>query len=290
MPRTKELARSVLASTPATAAVRRVTNSRLPYRMRRSIYRATGRHVTRPTVFTYSGFDRPVKLHRGGAAAELYWLGSYEPPALEFFIAIARHSAVMLDIGARDGTYAIAAAATNPEAQVIAFEPEPIASVLLAQNLALNPDLNVEVHNVVLAAETGETSFYFNAGNSSLRADFRPNVPPTTVQAKRGDDIVGERGPVGLVKIDTEGAEPVVLNGLAATIDRDRPVIVSEVLIGRTEVGLEEFFDGRRYAPWRLTAAGPVREPRIKGDPDHRHDEIAFVPEEFDWRLIPPCQ
>ena len=47
----------------------------------------------------------------------------------------------------------------------------------------------------------------------------------------RGDDALASRGgELGVLKIDAEGAELDVLRGLAETIDRDRPLIICEVL------------------------------------------------------------
>lgn len=77
------------------------------------------------------------------------------------------------------------------------------------------------------------------------------------VRARRLDDIVKEAhaGRVNAIKIDVEGAELLVLNGAAETLDRDRPILSVEVVddqlkaMGSSAVELTAFVRAHGYTP-----------------------------------------
>jgi hypothetical protein len=75
-------------------------------------------------------------------------------------------------------------------------------------------------------------------------------------------------GPVGLIKIDTESTEPEVLASARATLARDRPWIVCEVLQGRgAEAGLEAVLRPLDYTFYLLTPDGPRLQAHVEGHP-----------------------
>lgn len=96
---------------------------------------------------------------------------------------------------------------------------------------------------------------------------------------------------VDLVKLDTEGTEPQVLEGMRDTLRRHRPVIFCEVLPDRgTEEALEAVFDSLRYRYYLLRGDGPRLMGRIF--PDGRWRNRAFVPpaELLPGRHAPPAK
>ena len=90
--------------------------------------------------------------------------------------------------------------------------------------------------------------------------------------------VAAERvGKVELLKIDVEGTEPQVLQGMRLTLQRDRPVIFAEVLPGaRTEDELATLLEPERYSYYLLTPHGPRLQSCIYG-------HVAF----FNWLFIP---
>jgi len=131
-------------------------------------------------------------------------------------------SDVFYDVGANTGLYTCFAA--NHCAEVVAFEPYPPNVSELGRNARRNGD-NVAVHEVALSNERGSVSFsvpreYPGQGKGSIGTE----QPDVTVPTVDGDTLVKEGliPPPDVVKIDVEGAEPLVVDGLKQTLSDER--------------------------------------------------------------------
>lgn len=138
---------------------------------------------------------------------------------------------VVWDVGANLGW--VSSYMAHPRfglASIQAFEPNPTAYRPL-QSLFAQHSL-VKVHPFGLANANTKAELSIDPEStqvSSLRHKVSPRhtVP---VQLRRGDDVQRELGlPLpNAIKIDVEGFEPEVMNGLRETIARSRPVILLE--------------------------------------------------------------
>lgn len=137
-----------------------------------------------------------------------------------------------IDVGAHLGKYAISAARIVGErGKVIAIEPHPRNFEILNKNININNLQNVTALNLA-CWKRNETLKLFEgdkSGQHSVKEDF--NFGAIEVQAKKLDDVLKEfdMKRVDSVKIDVEGAEVEVLQGMEATIKRYKPKIVVEV-------------------------------------------------------------
>ena len=163
----------------------------------------------------------------------------YEPDETPFVIGRLRPGDVFLDVGANVGYYALLAAeAVGPRGAVHAFEPVPANCAALRANVALNNLENVTTNEMAVGdGAARELTLYIRAGAensgwaSVTRSETRPGEP-VRVPATTLDEFVGDRGieRVALVKIDAEGAEPLVLRGGARLLGRaDAPDLAVEV-------------------------------------------------------------
>ena len=156
----------------------------------------------------------------------------YERPELEL---IARHmpaGATVLDVGANIGNHTVAFAALMGAARVIPVEPNPRAIALLRENLALN---GVEADLSLLGFGLGSRT-----GRADLRLEDRHNLGGATlaegsgdIPVVRGDDVLNDR--VHFIKIDAEGMELDVLQGLERVLREHRPVLFVEILNAQVE-------------------------------------------------------
>lgn len=132
---------------------------------------------------------------------------------------------LVFDIGAHVGDRT--SAFRRLGARVVALEPQPLLVRVLT--LIHGNDENVEILGAAAGAGLGETVIRINVANptvSTASLDFiaRANRAPgwedqswdeeITVDVLTLDELVGIYGPPVFTKIDVEGSEDVVLNGL----------------------------------------------------------------------------
>lgn len=122
--------------------------------------------------------------------------------------------------------------------RLISFEP---MQATIEQQNSSNPAAKyladaTEVGRFTLVPQalwSDTTTLYFDSStNDPARAqaalEGRPNdrVDATSIDSYCADNALG---PVGFIKLDVEGAEPHVLEGAMATIDKDRPVMAISI-------------------------------------------------------------
>jgi len=136
-----------------------------------------------------------------------------------------RPSDVFWDVGANVGTYSCLVGQVAAETQ--AFEPYPPNAEKLRTNLSTNDVSAVSVRELALADRDGETSFAVDdraeagAGQGSIVTEGDAAI---TVPLVRGDALVADGVPApDVVKIDVEGAEDLVLDGLSQTLADGAP-------------------------------------------------------------------
>lgn len=268
-----------------------INQERVPRAWRDRVHRTIAKRAkfgTTPFVYRTPEGTQLRFLHTG-SSNYLYWRNEYEPESTSVYTRLARRSRVIMDIGAADGVYAILAAAANPDARVLAFEPGSDAAARSRRNIELNLPLtrNVELHDVALGDVDGEATLYVageTGGSSSLNPEFRSERREQRVSVHTADSFLTKLAieRVDLVKIDTESTEPAVLRGLRQRLKSDHPDVICEVLHGRTERALEEILAPLSYRYYWLSDRGPVRRERLEGDPTHRNLNFLFTvrPEE----------
>ena len=171
-----------------------------------------------------------------------------------------------IDVGAHRGRHAIPMAEqVGAEGWVLAFEPLPTARAVLVAAVREDrrrgaPRGVIEIHEEALADRSGSAEFVFVPGLpecSGLRErvyDAPVEVERIAVRLARLDDVIGDRGPFRLIKIDAEGGEHDIVVGAAAVLRRDRPVVLFELgdnaLVnypGVTSAGVFDQLDGLDY-------------------------------------------
>lgn len=259
---------------------------RIPHRWRQVAHRKIAKRARfgATEVFTYtSSAGVPLRFLHGGTSNYLYWLREYEPATTTVFERFAREARVILDIGAADGLYSVFAAAANPDARILAFEPGADAAAVCARNFELNHPLTsrVELYAIALGEHDTEGTLYVageTGGTSSLNPAFRRDRREQQVTVRSGDALLEELGieQVDLIKIDTESTEPDVLRGLTRTIERSHPEIICEVLMGRTEQPLEALMARFGYRFYRIVEAGLVPCMSLVADATYREPNFLF--------------
>lgn len=171
-----------------------------------------------------------------GPSNAAYASGDNELPVQEALRQHVRPGAVFYDVGANVGFFTvIGARLVGPRGRVYAFEPVPDNAERVRRNAALNRLENVQVLQKAAAARSGsgELVLAAYAGGAALTTAAPPPdaIGRMVVDLVRLDDLVaaGSVQAPAVVKIDVEGAELDVLEGMPLIARRDRPVIVYEL-------------------------------------------------------------
>lgn len=185
------------------------------------------------------------------------WLGTYEPDLLTAIEHFTSSDQTAYDVGANIGYVSLALAkAVGQAGRVVAFEPLPANLVRLQANMALNPEGNrVQVVGAAVGADNSQAAFmvHESGGMGKLQAakgrqtEYEDSI---TVEVISLDKWIMDSGgaPPGLIKIDVEGGEAAVLEGLTSTLNSARPTILLELHGPEATSEVQDILSSRGYA------------------------------------------
>jgi FkbM family methyltransferase len=215
---------------------------------------------------------------------------TYERPVFDWLSRqAAQRYDLVIEIGANVGVYTVFFDALSRRhgarlQRVVAFEPSPEAFARLLANLRANKTRIVSAYNAAVGLQSGFSTFYEPAGhltNGSLAPDFArifsDQVQATQVMAIAAEALEALFAPAtrALIKIDVEGYEPELLAALGPLIERHRPDLLVEVLVG-AEDRIEAALRTLPFDRFLLTAAGP-----------ELRESLVASAEDRDWLLQP---
>lgn len=153
---------------------------------------------------------------------------SHERHILDKLVSVARPDDVVWDVGACLGIHTFTVAKHLPDGEVIAFEPMPTNRGVLIDNMTVNQLDNVRVRREALSDENGKREFAIREsleagyGRHSFATGDYDALRTIDVPTARGDSLaIGEIPAPNVVKIDVEGAGPLVINGMKPVLERD---------------------------------------------------------------------
>jgi len=160
-----------------------------------------------------------------------------EPQVVAFIERVVQEGWVAADIGAFAGYYTLLLSKlVGPTGQVHSFEPVPENFELLDFNVKLNRCGNVAANQLAVRVHNEETRFTRLRGlhmpcGTLLPMRDRSRYAEISVPARSLDIYLASRGwpCLHFAKIDVEGAEARVLEGMHQTLRRSSPVLLIEV-------------------------------------------------------------
>jgi FkbM family methyltransferase len=178
-------------------------------------------------------------LTRRGGLGFVPQLGK-RPAEERFLEGLAFQGQTVFDVGGYEGIFTLFfARRVGPTGRLVTFEPNPYNSARIAENVRLNGFENVEIHTVALGAVPCRMPLVFPA-DEAARGSLVSDIQDTIVREKHAatidvdvetiDRLVAHGLPEpDFVKMDVEGFERDVLEGMTATIARRRPRLYIEV-------------------------------------------------------------
>ena len=177
------------------------------------------------------------------------FLGVYEEKELDVLLGLEfPEEMVFWDVGANVGIYSVLFGKKFPAGKVIAFEPNISLHVLLSQNLDLNNVNNVRIENFALSNTKGVGQIETSKGragagkiNSTLAEEYGDESFPIIT----GDMYVQDFPDAmpSLIKIDVEGHEPEVIEGISQVLREFKPILMIEVFSNLWDLNREEVWD-----------------------------------------------
>jgi FkbM family methyltransferase len=235
--------------------------------MRAKIFEEFFAHVEGSVTVGLPEFGGSFQIgHRSHILRRIILSGDYEPDLKSIVTELAPKDRDAIDVGANAGLFAVLIGRSIlPERRVMAIEPTPGPY----RNLAANVERNglaekVILFNGVVGEAEGEFSLNVIEGMeeySSLGALVHPSITgrsskAVVVPGETIDRLVKRFNlDPGFMKIDTEGAELLVLRGATETLGTSRPVILSELndsLLAATGSTKQMVFDLLRCAGYRV--------------------------------------
>jgi FkbM family methyltransferase len=257
------------------------TNVAIPTRLRRWPRLAGGlkrfkalieRHALPNTVVwvrSQSGLSQGMWMRLRLPDEVRHWRGTHETEVQNAIRALVRSGAVVYDVGAHAGSFALGTARLVGElGRVVAFDGDPDNAADLRESVVRN-DLGarLEVVHAAVWSYTAPDGIPFRRGGirrsqGGVEVDGQHPVIGTGeiigVPAITLDDFIAEGGtPPQLVKIDVEGGEYEVLRGGATLFGEQRPLVIVEVHHQQAAEQINAWLSELRYcARWNIPRQG----------------------------------
>jgi len=183
-------------------------------------------------------FKMYLDINDTGLSKVLLIRGSREKAHTWIMKNILKPNMVVLDIGSNLGYYAIMEAKIAKK--VYAIEPSPLNIKILRKNICLNKLNNVETYELAVSNKIGTRQLYLSNYsnyhsikgnyNSSLNSFYAEESSGESIEVKTNtvDRFLKNKQKVDLIRMDIEGAECEVIDGMKETL-KTFPMLMMEI-------------------------------------------------------------
>jgi FkbM family methyltransferase len=214
----------------------------------------------------------------------LYMFGTWEPNLTAWIKSRLRPGDTFIDVGSNIGHFSLLAASlVGPSGRVVAIDASPRFAAALKLTATANGYRNIRVVCSAVSATAGELCFYIKdqnnlGGTTSVRPLTDPS-PSFHAAAASLPDLLSttELETARIIKIDVEGSEVNVIDGLASHLGKLRP---------DAEIAIE--ISPRRLARQGRTAAEVIAALSAAGFHCYRIDNSYAARSYTKRRVSPP--
>ena len=276
---------------------------KIPYRFRKSFIKRAFPKILSDYNFEIDFYGmRYTGNTRDNTDRLFFMFGGCEKYMLAFMKdyckILHRGDFVFLDVGAHVGNHSLFL--SKYVSEIHAFEPNPRVRESLNSKIYMNKIDNITVHPIGLSDINSNIPFYISNENNYSFGSFRGdhderNDATIDVDVRIGDDVMKERkvDKVDLVKVNAEGVERQVIEGLKQTIEDSRPMIIVEISpTTRKSFGSRDDFESifpNNYNFYRfIDVSSQKSRYKISAfdyQQDNEHLDIVAVPKEKDVYL-----
>jgi len=226
-----------------------------------------------------------------GFGAHVMMDGLWEVWLTIFMARLIQPGMAVVDVGANHGYYSLLFAdLVGPKGRVAAIEPHPHTVGLLRRSVDVNGfGQRIQIFPQAVGAMDGEkVMMYLPEGEPKnamvIKPHKHPDIPREHMHKIRSDtlsNLLSDWPKVDFLKIDVEGSEERVLEGLEPIIERDHPNILLEFNVGRCRAPealldrLEHHYGPFKYIDFSSSLVSVSRDDLMNRD--HTEDWLLFL-------------
>lgn len=189
-------------------------------------------------VIEVNGYKLHLVPNDKGISTELLMFGSHEPLTTQLLLEELKDGMVCIDIGSNIGYYALLESRlVGDRGKVIAIEPLPKNFRYLQTNIDLQRSYNIEAKNFAIGDIDGEIEFLISDRSNWGRVGTQTHLGFDNIEEIirvpiRRLDTVLEENPlerVDIIRMDVEGYETNVYNGMKNVVRWYKPMLLIEV-------------------------------------------------------------
>jgi FkbM family methyltransferase len=173
-----------------------------------------------------------MRVHRGPdlyISEQIRSRGIWEAEESRLLMSLLGQGQTFVDVGANIGYFTmLGSALVGSAGKVYAFEPDPDNFRLLVENCQLNKLSNVACEEVALSDRNGLGTLYLSDDNLGDHMIYAADGErrACAIRLLKGDEYFsGRRGGIDVVKVDVQGAEYDVLQGMASVLNNALPAL-----------------------------------------------------------------
>jgi FkbM family methyltransferase len=182
------------------------------------------------------GVAKGLRINATAAPAQ-YVLGTVDLGVQVAMQRLCRQGWICYDVGANVGFCSLLLGRlVSPSGTVLAFEPDPANYAWLQHNITLNPSLSITAKRLALGKRDGYGDMVHVRSSTQRKVLYAEHVdnaadPQSLIPVRRADALINSEAipPPDLIKIDVEGAELEVIEGMDALLRTKRPVLICEM-------------------------------------------------------------
>ncbi len=177
----------------------------------------------KPEIVSLDGFKLKVHPHDTVISESIKKNNIWAEAETQLFRELLQPGMVAVDVGANIGYFSLLASTlVGPTGVVLAFEPDPVNYSLLKKNVRLNRAANIRLNQTALSDTEEQLSLFIdshNKGDHRIWAPAGESRKRIEVNSTTLDTYLSKAGIVpSFIKIDVQGAEGKVLEGMKGTL------------------------------------------------------------------------
>jgi FkbM family methyltransferase len=169
-----------------------------------------------------------LDLNDYGLSKHLYFYSIREPECTRIMKQYIKTGMIIVDLGANIGYYALLEAAImKDKGKIYAIEPFPPNYNLLKKNIELNSYENIiESYNIAISNKSGKDKMYMSKEHNLCNMMQSNSTDFIEVQTSTLDDFLVDKQPPDLIRMDIEGFEYYVIDGMEKTLQNSKSCIM----------------------------------------------------------------